>query len=503
MPEHTYPYTNYSDDECSLGCMMHLCRKCGLKLQVVNDNLQLVDRNNFVISSVKISWADACGYDELGNKITSYLISAGTRDKFLVLTNGKSEETVLTIPYAEVAKMTENGTNLSALVKNVVVNGDQLQIQYESGASVNVTVPFSMKSYGDVNEKPLTTYCAGFEVQGNTIVLLDGMNRQIDSLVVHYSERAAADDNGNNIRENYACALQTGTTTLKLIAKSGDLLSEITCPYATESLTDTDGNAFLHDYAESMVIDNDGKRLDLLAHDGTLLSSVRVPWSDLSEHANKAIETAQIVGNEVVFTTYEGTITRLQIPYALKAVADKDNNPIDESYIADVRQDAVTGVISFYAMNGDVLATLVPSSRVAEYDTFDNLIGDYIKTLVFDSQSKYLVATTGRGIASSIRIEYAQSAWSDDIGNIIKNVYIKELTIEEDNEGRWRLISWNGEGSIIGSLILPELTASVGSGLVINQHTIALTNEVKERIYDFDYVSADERLDISTHVLTT
>lgn len=501
---HDFPYTEYESGGCqNLGCMMRMCHKVGVKLAFNNGVLELLDRANHVISTVQIAYAESAATDLNGNPIIAYLISAGIRDKFLVLRNGNGQETILTIPYAETAKYTEDGDEINSFIKGFAIDGDQVRITLGNGTSLAYTIPFATKAATDINNKSLTSYAAGIAVSGNDIILTDGQGRTINQITVHFAETAAADEAGNNIRDNYASKLQAGTTTLKLFSKSNELLSEITCPFSTTSHQDEDGNLFLHDYAEKIQINLDGKKLDLLAHDGTLLSSTLVPFSTLSTDATNAIERAEIIGNQLVLTTYGNQITRLEIPWALKAGADKLNNQIDESYVADVRQDATTGVISFYAMDGSVLAELTPNSRVAEYDTFDNLIGDFIKTLVFDNQSKYLIATHGTGTADSIRIEYATAAWKDDIGNIIKNVYHKTLLIEEDNEGRFCLIGLNGEGSEITRLILPELTAAVGSGLVINQHNISLTNEVKERIYDFDYVTADERLDISTHVLTT
>lgn len=499
---HEYPYTNY-EDGCDMNCFMGMCHRAGVKLAVVGDSLQLLDKKNFVLSQVKISVAQSALKDELGHDLTAYLISAGKSGDYLIFTDGQGNETSVEVPYAVKALKDVDGQNITSYIKNISIAADKLRVTLGDNSAYEITVPYAIKAFTDVNDKPLTTYGASIEVSGNDIVLKDGMGTVINTITVHYAERASADESGNNIKESYGSTLQAGTTTIKLISKDGTTLSDITVPYATVANQDTNGNLFLHDYAESLVVDNDGKRIDLVAHDGTILSAVTVPFSTVATDATNAIERAEIVGDKLVLTTYGGQVTRLEIPWALRAGADKLDNQIDESYVADVRQDATTGVISFYAMNGSVLAELTPNSRVAEYDTFDNLIGDFVKTLVFDNQSKYLIATHGTGDADSIRIEYATSAWKDDIGNIIKNVYHKTLLIEEDNEGRWNLVGLNGEGSEITRLILPELTAAVGSGLVINQHNISLTNEVKERIYDFDYVTADERLDISTHVLTT
>lgn len=499
---HEYPYTDYSND-MNCGMFMGLCSKAGVKLAFVGDSLQLLDKCNHVLSSVKIQIAQSALKDSNGNDLTAYFINAGTREETLVFTKGNGDEVVVRVPWAEVAKMDENGNEINDYAYSLSTVGDNLIITRGDGVTYNLTIPFATKASTDINNKPLTTYAASMEVSGNNVILKDGNGTIISTITVHFAERAAADENGANIRESYGASLQSGTTTIKMLSKAGDLLSEITVPYSTVALQDTNGNTFLHDYAESLVINNDGKRLDLLAHDGTLLSSITVPFSTLSTDATNAIERAEIVGDQLVLTTYGGEVTRLQISYALKAFKDAEDNEIAETYIANVLQNQVTGEINFYDAKGNIICTLIPQSRVAEYDTYDNLIADYIKTLVFDSQSKYLVATHGDGTVNSIIIEYSTSAWKDDIGNIIKNVYIKTLFIEEDNEGNWNLVGLNGEGSEICRLILPELTANVGSGLVINAHQISLTQEVKDRIYDFTYNSQNERLDITTHILIT
>ena len=50
---HEYPYTDYSND-MNCGMFMGLCSKAGVKLAFVGDSLQLLDKCNHVLSSVKI-----------------------------------------------------------------------------------------------------------------------------------------------------------------------------------------------------------------------------------------------------------------------------------------------------------------------------------------------------------------------------------------------------------------------------------------------------------------
>lgn len=444
---HEYPFTSY-EGGCNMGCFMGLCHKAGVKLAVVGDSLQLLDRNNFVLSQVKIQIAQSALKDELGNDITAYIINAGTREDTVVLTKGNGDEIVITVPYATKATKDSENQDIVSYLRNLTVSGDKLRATRGDGSAFEITVPYATKAFTDVNDKPLTTYGASLEVAGNNVILKDGMGTIIDTITVHYAERAAADQNGNNIMEEYGAVLQAGTTTIKLISKSGDILNEITVPYSTMSLQDTNGNAFLHDYAETLVVDNDGKRLDLLAHDGTLLSSITVPFSTLSTDATNAIERAEIVGDQLVLTTYGGVVTRLTIPYAIRSLNDGDSNEITKTYVHNVVQDPVTGEITFYDAEGTALCSLTPRARIAEYDTYNNLIADYIKTLVYDAQNDYLVVTHGTGTSETIVIQYATKAWKDTQGNIIKNTYVAFVSNVQANDG-WALVFYNGEGSEI------------------------------------------------------
>lgn len=444
---HEFPYTRYEEDGCcnNLGCFMGMCRRVGVKLAFNNGVLELLDPKGYVLDSVQIEYSKTAAQDLEGRPITSYLINAGIRDKYLVLRRGNSEEIILTIPYAEMSKYTVNGDEITSFVKGFTIDGNQVRITLGDGSSALYTIPFATMAATDINSKDLTSYGAGLAVDGNTIVLTDGQGRIINQITPNFAVRAREDENGNDIRENYASSLVAGTTTLKLFSKSGDLLSEITPNYAIISHQDENGNLFLHDYAESLTIDNDGKRLDLLAHDGTLLSAVRVPWSDLSEHANKSIERAEIVGDQIVFTTYEGNVVRLTIPYALRCDKDGLSNVITDTYLTRVTQDPTTGQLDFYNAEQEIVCSLVPDARRSTYDGLDNVISDYIKTLVFDNQAKYLKATHGDGTVDSILISYAQACLKDDIGNTIKNVYLTSLYCETNVHGDFELVGLNGE----------------------------------------------------------
>lgn len=487
---HDFPYTEYESGGCcnNLGCMMSMCHRVGVSLAFNNGVLELLDRANHVISTVQIAYAETAAKDINDNPIIAYLISAGVRDKFLVLRNGNGNETILTIPYAEMAKYTEDGVELSSLLKSVEITGDQVKVTSADNNEILLTIPFAVKARTDVNDKALTTYAAGIAVSGNDIILTDGQGNIINTITCHYSERAAADENGNNIRESYASSLIAGSTTLKLISKAGDVLSEITVPYSTSALQDTNGNLFLHDYAETLTVDNDGKRLDLLAHDGTLLSAVTVPWSTLALDAQNAIERVEIVGNEIVFTTYGGVITRLTCPYSVKSLRDGNNNEISKTYIADVQQNNLTGEITFYDSEGTAIVAITPNSAHATYDSYDNLIADYIKTVVYDNQNDYFVFTTGTGETTSIVCGYSDKAYKDLRNNAIHDTYIAFVSNVQDNDNRWCLVFYNGEGSekfrisgLKAEFATKDQFGNVidlfyGHGLSISSYTLSLTD---------------------------
>lgn len=441
---HEYPYTCYEDD---CGFMCHLLMKAGVKLATVGNKLQLLNKNNFVLSEVTVSYAETAAKDTEGNNISAYLISAGASGNTLVVTNGAGTDYAITIPYATKAEYDTENQKLTSYLRNFTLDGNQVKVTLGDGSSYNLTIPFATIARTDVAGKTLTSYAASLIVDGNKLVLKNGNGNTINEITVPYAtnagtadvaEKAENDLNGNAILSNYAGSLKANASTIELDAKDGTKLSEITVPFAT-----------------------------------------------LATDATNAVETVQIVGNEIVFTTYGGTIVRCTIPYSLKALGDKEGNDITETYVANVVQDPVTGEINFYAKDGSTICSLTPSARVAEYDTYDNLIADYIKTLIFDNQSDYLVATHGDGTVDSIVINYSNTAWKDTQGNIIKNTYVKSMSNEVDGNGDYVLIAYNGSNQEIFRFVLNANSAKNDS----------LGNNIsKTYIADLTYDEANNKL---------
>lgn len=496
---HGYPYTDFH--ELNLDWLMKLARETmGLRLKVEDDYLKLVNAEGNELSKVTITYAEKALNDVHGNPIDAYFLSANTDETHVILTRGDGTAVTLTVPYATKALEDVDGKTIKSYVHGVGVSGNKIDVTFGDGTNYQFTVPFATKAEGDKNGKDITTYVADISVNGDDLIVTDGAGHELAVITVPYAVKALKDVDGDPIKTTYAHSLVAGTTTVILKDKVGNDLSEITVPYATKALTDTDGNAFLSDYAEKIVVY--GQKVGLEAHDGTKLNEITVPFATLSTDATNAVESVTISGDKVVFTTYGGQTIEITVPYAVKALKDNLNNTLSETYIANAVNDPLTGKITFYAQDGSVIAEMTPTVDKAVHDSYNNLIADYIKAIVTSPNSDYVTVIHGTGTTDSITIEYATRSWKDTYGNIIGNVYIRSLAIDEVN-GVYYLVAYNGELSELFRLALPELMAGTGSGIVINNHSISLSTEVTDRLYDFDYDGTTEMLTISQHTLTT
>lgn len=408
---HEFPYTDFH--ELNLDYLFRCCGKgLGLKLDVQGDYLRLVNKkDNSVVSQVKVHYSDTALTDVDGNPIKSYLLTAGTSGDYLIFTHGDGQVTSITVPYAEKSKYDINGHEVEDYVYNVQVAGDKVRITKGDGTITDITIPFATKAATDVNSKDLTTYAASIEVDGNTVVLRDSMGRELDRITVAYATKALQDVDSDPIKETYAHALTTGTTTIILRDKVGNVLSEITVPYATEA-----SHADEADHAT------------------------------LADDATNAIEQVEIIGDQIIFTTFGGDQFTITCPYAVKANKDDLGNIIKNTYVADVDQDTQTGELIFKDALGNEICSLIPTSRKATYDSYENLIADYIKSIVADNQSDYVTVTHGTGDTDSIKINYSEHAYMDTNDQVIKNYYITWLTCVEDvDDGHYKIVMWNGD----------------------------------------------------------
>lgn len=424
---HEYPYSTYWHD---IDKMCQMCKSLGYRLELNGDYLRLVDAKNNVISSVKIHFAEVAAEDINGNQITSYIIDAGVSGTGIVLTHGDNSITTLTIPYAETAGKDTQNKDILNYIYGVSVNGDNLTITKGDATFANITIPFATKAQTDINNKQITTYAASLETDGLDLVLRDSLGRELSRI--------------NTIDDNYGVALEAGVTTIKLKAGNGDTLSEITVPYATKALSDDLGNTIKSSYGSS--IEPGTNTVKLKAKDGSQLSEITVPFATKSTDATNAIEQVAISGNDMVFTTYAGQSYTVRAPYAVKANKDKNNKELT-SYIANVINDTQTGELKFYDGENNLIITLAPTVNKATYDNLNNIISDYINNIVADTQSDYVLVTHGDGTVDSIKIRYSEVAWKDTNGNVIKNTYVKDITIEPNpnDPTEMDLVGWNGD----------------------------------------------------------
>lgn len=441
---HEYPYTTYFHD---IDKMCHACHKAGYRLEVVGDYLKLIDGKGNVISNVQISYAEKALTDVDGTPIRAYIVSAAAGESTLVFQHGDDSVTTITVPYATKAKEDVYGVDLTSYLKTVQVSGDKIHFTNGDGTSYELTMPYAIKAKTDINGKDIVTYAATLAVDGNNIVLKDSENRELARITAPYALKALGDADGDTITTTYATTLETGNTTVTMKAKDGSVLSTITVPYATKALTDTDGNAFLSDYAEKIVVDGDGRRIGVEAHDGTRLATITVPFATLATDATNAIENVQIVGDQIIFTTHGGVNYSITVPYAVKAQKDDNGNTIKTTYIANVDNDANTGALRFYDALGNIIVTLTPTVTQATRDNLGNVISDYIKSVVADPQSDYVVFTHGDGDTDTITVPYSLRAWKDSLGQPIQNTYLTLLTIEPDDNDptKTNLVGWNGD----------------------------------------------------------
>lgn len=391
-----YPYTDFH--EMNLDFILRLAKdSMGLHLDTQGNSLVLKNANDQVVSNVTVTYADKALKDAEGNEITTYIMNVESSGTAVVFTRGDGTTKTIVVPYATKALNDKDDKAIEDYVYNAQISGDKLRITKGDGTVIDLTIPFATKSQTDVNGKAITTYAANLVVDGDKIRLNDATGTQIASITVPYAVKASQDSDGNVINSSYASSLRADTTTISLIAKDGSVLNSIAVPVATHSLN--------------------------------------------------GIETVTISGNQVIFSTYDGQTTTITAPYAVKATQDDLGNVIKTSYVADVVQDAQNGEITFKDATGGTICTLMPTAASAIEDDYGNEIADYIKTILVSQNSNYVTVTHGTGVTDTIIIHYAEVAWKDTNGNVIKNTYVKRESIIESpaNSGVYYLVCYNGD----------------------------------------------------------
>lgn len=282
------------------------------------------------------------------------------------------------------------------------------------------------------------------EISGDRLLLKTEDGKIISSVVISYAteaNHAASATHATNadtatvaINANYASASGSSATA----DNASNANHAVNADHATSADTATTAaSAASATSASSAVEANHAINAD------TALYADRTGAVD---HADKALESVTVNGNQVRFTTYDGTNYDVTIPYAVKAANDDLNNPIKETYVANVVNDIQTGKLQFLDAEGNTIVELIPTVNKATNDSYDNLIADFIKAITVSSNSNYVTVTHGTGTADSITIHYSETAWKDTNGNVIKNSYIKRLACEVDpNDHKYKLVAYNGD----------------------------------------------------------
>lgn len=312
--------------------------------------------------------------------------------------------------------------------------------------------------YGLVNNYPMTNFHEinldyiiklvrennglHLDVSGNQLLLktLDGTT--VSSVTVHYAETAGhADTATSATNATYATTASTASSATNA-TNAGHALTADSATTAgtaqTATTATTAGTATEAVHATTA---------DTALTANTATTATTATYAETTgnvEHADKAIETVELDGNNIKFTTYDGTSSTITVPYSVKASRDSSANYITQTYVADVVDNE--GTLEFKNAQGNTIVSITPSVESASNDSYGNLIADMIKTIAVSSNSNYVTVTHGTGTVDTLTINYSERAYKDTNDNVIKNTYIKSLAmVEDDNTGHYNLVAYNGD----------------------------------------------------------
>ena len=275
------------------------------------------------------------------------------------------------------------------------------------------------------------------EVSGNQLLMKTADNTIISAITIPYATEAGSANTANSS----AYASTAGSASSAAYASTAG--SAATAANATEA-----AHAATADNATSAT---SATSADYATTAGTAAEATHAASADYAtttgnvEKAGNGIKSVAIndFGN-LVITLEDNTVLTDSVKYAIKAQNDSLNNNISRTYFASVIDD--NGTLKFEDAHGTVIASITPSSQIADQDSYGNTIADYIKTIATAAGSNYVTITHGNGTVDTILIPYSDAAWKDTNGNVIKNSYIKRLEIVTDpNDGQKKLVAYNGD----------------------------------------------------------
>lgn len=281
------------------------------------------------------------------------------------------------------------------------ISGEQLLLKTEDGTVISaVTIPYSTEAN-----------------HANTATSALNANAASTALTANYATSAGTAATADS------AANATHATTADSATTASSATSASSATYATSAGSATTAT-----------------------HATTADSATYAETTGSVNHAAKAVETISINGNQLRFSTYDGTNYDIEVPYSVKALKDDLGNVIKSTYIASVVNDPQTGKLQFLDVSGNVIVELVPTVNKATNDSYNNLIADFIKVISVAADSNYVTVTHGTGTVESLQIHYSETAWKDTNGNVIKNSYIKRLACEQDpNDHKYKLVAYNGD----------------------------------------------------------
>lgn len=280
------------------------------------------------------------------------------------------------------------------------------------------------------------------DVSGNQLLLktLDGTT--VSSVTVHYAETAGhADTATSATNATYATTASTASSATNATNAGHALTADSATTAGTAQTATTATTAGTATEAVHATTADTALTANTATTAGT---ATYAETTGNVEHADKAIESVVLDGNNIKFTTYDGTSSTITVPYSVKASRDSSANYINQTYVADVVDNE--GTLEFKNAQGNTIVSITPSVESASNDSYGNLIADMIKTIAVSSNSNYVTVTHGTGTVDTLTINYSERAYKDTNDNVIKNTYIKSLAmVEDDNTGHYNLVAYNGD----------------------------------------------------------
>lgn len=198
-----------------------------------------------------------------------------------------------------------------------------------------------------------------------------------------------------------------------------------------------------------------GNALRLVNSDGEVLSSVIVSYAEkaLTDKNGKDISTYIFsvagVGDTLVFTKGDGTITSITVPYADKAKYDIDGHELQD-YIYNVQ---VAGdKIRVTHGDGTIAEITVPYAVKATNDEEGKDITTYAASLTVEGDAVVLRDSKGR-LLNSITVPYATKALQDVDGDAIKSTYAGVLAT-----GTTTVSLKAKDGTVLSTITVPYAT---------------------------------------------